>query len=67
MKRTILFLILTLGAANPMSAQKTIVSTPNAPKAIGPYNQAVIAGNIIFLSGQLGLWLRAQRFLPLLP
>lgn len=33
----------------------TTISTDNAPKAIGPYNQAVQAGNLIFVSGQLGL------------
>ena len=32
-----------------------IVSTPNAPAAIGPYAQAVRSGNFLFLSGQLGL------------
>jgi 2-iminobutanoate/2-iminopropanoate deaminase len=31
------------------------VQTPNAPKAIGPYSQAVAAGPLLFISGQLGL------------
>lgn len=34
---------------------KKIVSTKNAPSAIGPYSQAVIAGNLIFTSGQIAL------------
>lgn len=34
---------------------KTIVSTPNAPGAIGPYSQAVIAGGFLFASGQIPL------------
>lgn len=29
------------------------VFTPNAPAAIGPYSQAVIAGNILFCSGMI--------------
>ena len=29
------------------------VSTPNAPAAIGPYSQAVQAGNLLFVSGQI--------------
>lgn len=29
------------------------ISTDKAPKAIGPYSQAVIAGNFVFVSGQL--------------
>jgi 2-iminobutanoate/2-iminopropanoate deaminase len=31
------------------------VHTDNAPAAIGPYSQAVIAGDFVFVSGQLGL------------
>lgn len=33
----------------------TPVSTPNAPAAIGPYSQAVRAGNTVYLSGQIPL------------
>ena len=29
------------------------ISTPNAPAAIGPYNQGVIFGNLIITSGQI--------------
>lgn len=32
-----------------------IISTINAPKAIGPYSQGIIAGNLIFTSGQIPL------------
>lgn len=31
------------------------VSTGNAPKAIGPYSQAVTHGNLIFTAGQIAL------------
>jgi reactive intermediate/imine deaminase len=34
---------------------KTIVSTPAAPAAIGPYSQAVRAGQTVYLSGQIAL------------
>ena len=34
---------------------KKIIITDNAPKPIGPYNQAVIAGNYLFISGQIAL------------
>jgi len=34
---------------------KKIIKTDNAPKPIGPYNQAVIAGNYMFISGQIAL------------
>lgn len=32
---------------------KTIISTNNAPAAIGPYSQAVITGSLVFTSGQI--------------
>ena len=35
--------------------KKEIISTENAPKAIGPYSQAVQVGGFIFCSGQLAL------------
>ena len=34
---------------------KTVISTPNAPSAIGPYSQANVVDNLIFTSGQLGM------------
>jgi reactive intermediate/imine deaminase len=34
---------------------KTIISTPNAPAAIGTYSQAVKVGDTVYLSGQIGL------------
>jgi 2-iminobutanoate/2-iminopropanoate deaminase len=34
---------------------KKIISTTQAPVAIGPYSQAIEAGNLLFVSGQLGL------------
>jgi 2-iminobutanoate/2-iminopropanoate deaminase len=37
-----------------MSHHREIVQTDKAPKAIGPYSQANIAGSMIFVSGQLG-------------
>ncbi len=34
---------------------RTIVESKEAPKAIGPYSQAVQVGDWVFLSGQIGL------------
>jgi len=34
---------------------KKIIMTNNAPAAIGPYSQAVMAGDFLFVSGQLAL------------
>ena len=34
---------------------KMVISTNKAPAAVGPYSQAIRAGNLLFLSGQLPL------------
>jgi 2-iminobutanoate/2-iminopropanoate deaminase len=33
--------------------KKKVIQTEKAPKAIGPYSQAIQAGNFLFLSGQI--------------
>ncbi len=35
--------------------KKKVIQTEKAPKAIGPYSQAIQAGNFLFLSGQIPL------------
>lgn len=35
--------------------KKVAINSKNAPKAIGPYSQAIRGGNIVFLSGQIPL------------
>lgn len=34
---------------------KQMISTNNAPSAIGPYSQAILANGFLFISGQLGV------------
>lgn len=34
---------------------KVIIKTDEAPSAVGVYNQGVIVGNLLFISGQLGI------------
>jgi 2-iminobutanoate/2-iminopropanoate deaminase len=34
---------------------KSVVYSPQAPEPIGPYSQAVLAGNILFISGQIAI------------
>ena len=36
-------------------SNRAIISTPDAPEAIGPYSQAVKVGNTVWLSGQIPL------------
>jgi len=34
---------------------RNVISTPNAPKAIGPYSQAIRARGLVFISGQVAI------------
>ena len=34
---------------------KTVISTAEAPTAVGPYSQAIVAGPFVFCSGQIAL------------
>ena len=38
-----------------MSSKKVVINTDKAPAALGPYSQAIKAGNTLYISGQLGL------------
>lgn len=38
-----------------MPMEKQIINTNNAPAPIGPYNQAVQSGNLLFVSGQIAI------------
>jgi len=40
---------------NAVHPLRSIVATNEAPRAIGPYSQAVRAGNLLFTSGQIAL------------
>jgi len=51
------FLIFTISCTNKnlQNDDKKIVFTKNAPKPIGPYSQAVIADDFIYVSGQIAI------------
>src|SRR5207237_5991635 len=38
-----------------------VIATENAPKAIGPYSQAIVAGDLVFTSGQIPLDPQSQQ------
>jgi 2-iminobutanoate/2-iminopropanoate deaminase len=38
-----------------------VVSTDKAPKAIGPYSQAIVSGDLVFTSGQIALDPKTQQ------
>ena len=52
---TILLISILIFSQEIIKMSKEIVSTENAPQAIGPYSQAVKAGNLMFISGQIPL------------
>ena len=43
---------------------KKVINTKNAPAAIGPYSQAILMGNMLYASGQLGLDPATGNFVP---
>ncbi len=43
---------------------KKVINTKNAPVAIGPYSQAILMGNMLYASGQLGLDPATGNFVP---
>jgi len=40
---------------------REVISTPNAPQAIGPYSQAIRANGFIFISGQIPIDPKTQK------
>lgn len=38
-----------------LAASKSVVTPPKAPKAVGPYSQGIVVGDLVFTSGQLPL------------
>src|SRR6476660_1389301 len=52
MRKPPLALVLSL-VCTPALAEKTLIESPVAPKAIGPYSQAIQSGKLVFVSGFL--------------
>lgn len=54
MKNLILF-ILAILSFSCQKAEKFVVNTESAPKAIGPYSQAILLNNTLYSSGQIAI------------
>ena len=50
---TILVIVILIFSTESKKMPKEIISTTNAPQAIGPYSQAVKTKNLMFISGQI--------------
>jgi 2-iminobutanoate/2-iminopropanoate deaminase len=48
-------LIFTTSCNSTPAPMKKVIFTPNAPKPIGPYSQAIQANGFVFVSGQIAL------------
>jgi len=57
MKRIIILLVLVsvFLSCHEQKISKEIIVSPDAPAAVGPFSQAVKVGNMLYLSGQLGI------------
>ena len=45
----------TLNGIKHNKIMKTIIHTPNAPAPVGPYNQAIVYGGLMYVSGQIAI------------
>lgn len=43
---------------------KTLVCANNAPRVVGPYSHAVVVGDTVYCSGQIGLHPHTNEFVP---
>ncbi|RPI13345.1 MAG: hypothetical protein EHM65_05285 [Acidobacteriales bacterium] len=47
-----------------MSAKKKVITSPHAALPIGPYSQAIQAGNLIFVAGEKGIDRKTGKIVP---
>jgi len=50
-----LFFICILFTGCSQTIEKQVIQSPDAPKAIGPYSQAILAGNTLYVSGNIAI------------
>ncbi len=53
--RYFIITVLLIGCGAHQPADKAVISSENAPAAIGPYSQAIRAGNTLYLAGQIAI------------
>lgn len=59
---TLLILIFIAIGCSEKTIEREVISSPEAPTAIGPYSQAIRVGNILYLAGQLGIDPKTSQF-----
>ena len=53
--KSILFFIYSIFILSSVAQNKQVIFTDKAPKPIGPYSQAILSGNTLYVAGQIGL------------
>jgi 2-iminobutanoate/2-iminopropanoate deaminase len=53
----------SVGIANADDTGKKAISTSDAPKAVGPYSQAIEAGRTVYLAGQVAIDPKTNQFM----
>src|SRR5262247_3304858 len=47
--------LVSLMSAPALAQDRKVISTPNAPEAIGPYSQAIQVGKTVYVAGQIAI------------
>ena len=58
-----LALFVAAGGVGAQDGGKKVISTPNAPEAIGPYSQAIRVGKTVYLAGQVAIDPKTKKFM----
>lgn len=51
----ILILILIISTGYSQATEKKVILSPDAPKVVGPYSQAILTGNTLYISGNIAI------------
>ena len=55
LKALLLISLMLAGSCTPPSVEREVISTKDAPAAIGPYSQAILVGNTLYAAGQIAI------------
>jgi len=50
-----LILILIISTGYSQATEKKVIFSPDAPKVVGPYSQAILTGNTLYISGNIAI------------
>ena len=50
-----MILILIISTGYSQATEKKVILSPDAPKVVGPYSQAILTGNTLYISGNIAI------------